>query len=1113
MLHTRYSLVILALLTSFSESAAIGAGRSHYTKLAPVVPKVIAATESWPGGGFRAENILRPWSPRGKRAEYATRGQGEKTFIDFDFGQPTSVQAFQFIQRDTSDTIAESDLIFSDQRDFASEIQRVRVEHVDKPAAVTFASFPEVKARFVRWQVAKVLPERSKNTGGQFLQFLQAAGGADERPTKLQLDMRQNPIVKRGEGEVEVPVHVTIDSPYAEEISADVKIGDEKPRKAQLAFGEHSFEVTRKVSPANSEPLAVSVSVAGRVVVQKESVVDPQRVLTVYILPHSHTDIGYTAIQTDIEEKQVNNLLVGMAEAERTANYPEGARFVWNVEVTWAADLFLQRMPEPQRTAFFEAVRSGKVALNGMYLNELTGLCRPQELIQLFRFATQLAGQTGVPIESAMISDVPGYTWGTVAALNQAGIRYLSAGPNYFDRIGDILDKWENRPFWWVAPDGKSRVLVWIPYRGYALAGMYGKLSETFVNEYCEGLRELDYPFNIAYLRWAGHGDNAAPDPTICDFVRDWNATHVSPRFIISSTDTAFRAFEEQYGDKLPEVRGDWTPYWEDGAGSSAAETALNRASSDRLTQAQALWAMQAPHRYPVEKFEEAWKNTLLYSEHTWGAHCSISLPAIPFTLEQWDVKKSYATTANLQSRQLLSAATQSPTATSSEQDKPIDTDKFVDIYNTTSWPRTELAFVPRELSRAGDAVIDEDGEPVPSQRLANDELAILVKDLAPFSGRRYAIVAGRAAPAGDAVKVSDAVLDNGRIRVQLDAIHGGIAELKADGIKANFADTESGNALNDYLYFVGENPKDAQVNGQVTIKPRDKGPLVASLLVTSEAPGCWNLEREVRVVADGDYVELLNTVDKRRLEAQNYHEAKESLNFAFPLNVPNGTIRLDVPLGVMRPEEDQIASACKNWFTVGRWADVANDDYGATWVTLDAPLVQLGGLTATLLNSQSDPYVWRKQVEPTQKLYSWAMNNHWGTNYRAFQEGPAMFRFVLRPHRGSHDDAEATRFATGFSQPLATFPGRGQAPSAKPLLNVEPATVVVIGLKPSDDGKAMIVRLLNVSDKEQPTKLAWSREVGQATYSGTSEEAGQPVDGAVVLPARGLATLRVETE
>ena len=183
----------------------------------------------------------------------------------------------------------------------------------------------------------------------------------------------------------------------------------------------------------------------------------PARQLTVYILPHSHTDIGYTAIQTDIEEKQINNLLQGMADARRTADYPEGARFVWNVEVLWAADLFLQRLPPKQRDEFLDAVKRGQVALNGMYLNELTGLCRPEELVRLFRYATQLGERTGVPVDSAMISDVPGYTWGTVTAMAQAGIRYFSVAPNYFDRIGDILVQWENKPFWWVGPDGQSQ--------------------------------------------------------------------------------------------------------------------------------------------------------------------------------------------------------------------------------------------------------------------------------------------------------------------------------------------------------------------------------------------------------------------------------------------------------------------------------------------------------------------------------------------------------------------------------------------------------------------------------------------------------------------------------
>ena len=77
------------------------------------------------------------------------------------------------------------------------------------------------------------------------------------------------------------------------------------------------------------------------------------------------------------------------------------------------------------------------------------------------------------------------------------------------------------------------------------------------------------------------------------------------------------------------------------------------------------------------------------------------------------------------------------------------------------------------------------------------------------------------------------------------------------------------------------------------------------------------------------------------------------------------------------------------------------------TWATVDAPLVELGGLTANLIGSQTDHRVWIAKLEPTSTIYSWVMNNHWGTNYRAYQDGPTVFRFILRPH-GRRDAADA---------------------------------------------------------------------------------------------------------
>jgi alpha-mannosidase len=318
---------------------------------------------------------------------------------------------------------------------------------------------------------------------------------------------------------------------------------------------------------------------------------------------------------------------------------------------------------------------------------------------------------------------------------------------------------------------------------------------------------------------------------------------------------------------------------------------------------------------------------------------------------------------------------------------------------------------------------------------------------------------------------------------------------------------------LNDYFYLPGDNLKDLQRNGPVTIRVGEKGPLVASLIVESAAPGCKKLVRELRVVAGLDYIEVINTLDKERLPAKSYHakEGKESVNFAFPFAVPNGDILMDIPLGMMRPEADQMPSACKNWFSVGRWADVSNRRYGITWVTLDTPLVQVGGITATLLNSQYDPNVWRKHVEPTQKLCVWAMNNHWGTNYRAYQEGPTVFRFVLRPH-GRRDPAEASRFATGFSQPLLTVPARGEKPTGTPLLTVEPSDIIVTALKPSDDGKALIVRLFGASAKARSANLKWGGSKPKAVFlSDTSERPGKRIGSRIEVPASGLVSLRAE--
>lgn len=941
------------------------------------------------------------------------------------------------------------------------------------------------------------------------------AAAPDSAQSSWQIERVQPiPALRQGLGEFVEPVLVTLRHLGSAQ-TVSVRMEQTTPVLLLVTNGSQTMEVLTPAVPEKTERF-VRVELNGQVVARQAVTLKPVRKLTIYVLPHSHNDIGYTEIQTAVEKKQVNNLITGMQWARKTANYPEGARFVWNMEVLWAADLSWHRMDATQRSEFIDAVKNGQVALNGMYLNELTGLCRPEELIQLFRYGTKLADQCGVPVESAMISDVPGYTWGSVTAMAQAGIKYFSPAPNFFDRIGDILEAWQDKPFYWVSASGKERVLVWIPFMGYALSHVYGKISAGMLADMEEDLDRVNYPYEIAYTRWSGHGDNAVPDPAICDAVRDWNAEYAWPKFRISSTTDAFRALEERYASKIPVVRGDWTPYWEDGAGSSARETAMNRNSSDRLTQAQALWAMLNPAGYPVEKFDQAWRNVLLYSEHTWGADCSVWDPESQKTREQWEIKRGDAVNADARSRALIDnafAAANVETATNAQ----------IDVFNTTSWPRTELVVVPKELSAAGDQVTDNHSRPVDSQRLTTGELAFIARDVAPFASRRYSIGAGSAGFGNRRVSrcnvtIAGAELDNGLLHLRVDEKTGGIIELRAKGIDRNLADTASGNALNDYVFLPGNNLADVAGNGPVSITIKEPGPLVASLQIDSDAPGCKHLTREVRLVAGGDYVELINTVDKNRAAIPQHpgdhpfsqSGGKESVNFAFPLNVPDGEMKLDIPFACIRPEADQIPGSCKNWFPVGRWVDVSNERDGITWVTLDAPLIEVGEISARMLGSQHDPKAWRKHVSRSQRFYSWVMNNHWGTNYRAYQEGPTIFRYLLRPHRKSTPD-EATRFAAGFSQPLIVTRAVGNGHS-KPLVRIEPAEVIVTAMKPSDDGKAIIVRLFGASGTAHKAALTWSRPAPKTVWlSNTSEKRVQRVDGAIEVPGYGLVTLRAE--
>lgn len=115
------------------------------------------------------------------------------------------------------------------------------------------------------------------------------------------------------------------------------------------------------------------------------------------------------------------NYDLALDEIARSKDYPDGAKYVWNAEVLWSLDDYLKQYPQNE-PKIIEAIKNGSIYPNAWYANELTGLCRPEELLRLSTFGLRLQQKTGVAIDSAMISDAPAMSWGCIQALNEAGV-------------------------------------------------------------------------------------------------------------------------------------------------------------------------------------------------------------------------------------------------------------------------------------------------------------------------------------------------------------------------------------------------------------------------------------------------------------------------------------------------------------------------------------------------------------------------------------------------------------------------------------------------------------------------------------------------------------------
>ncbi len=784
---------------------------------------------------------------------------------------------------------------------------------------------------------------------------------------------------------------------------------------------------------------------------------------------HSHTDIGYSYLQPEVEKIHIKDIYDALRMIEKTKNYPAASKFKWNVESLWAVENFLKQASHSDSVRFFNAVKNGSIGLSGFYANMLTGLSMPEEMFHYTEYAEMLRKKFHLPIESAMISDVPGLAWATVTGFAKGGIRYLSDGPNYTgknspylgDRVGYFVKTWGDKPVWWESPSGKEKILLWTAAKGYSSwhgtpAGGIFLSGPKKIAGYLNDLAAEQYPYKMIQWRYNIVADNGPVDTTISDFVKQWNEKYQSPKIVLTTINKMFEEFQSRNGDNLPVVKGDITPYWEDGAASTAYSEGVNRLNSLRCQELTTLYAMLAPKKYNTHDFYQAWRNIMMFTEHTWGAFNSISDPDLPFVTEQWQIKKNFMLDANKEINTLTDELLQPLTDTTS---------KKIAVINTLSWPRGGAVYLPSAID--ANVITDANGKTFPLQKLSDGRKIFIAENIRPLSVS-YFYLKNNAQPQiqKNPFTITDSSVSNGKIFVAWNTTNGSITKLVKDGY--NFSGDFKNQGLNGYWYVPGLNPADAVTNDAVKINVVEQGPDLVTITIRSSAPGTESLVRKISLFANDDKILLDDVIDKKAIRT------KEGVYFSFPFTDDLKKTTIDVGYGTMQYLKDQLPGSNMDFLCTRRWLDASDNNKGIQLIMIEPFMTAPDSMVDETLGFNQSVKVWRADGKPTSTWFSYVINNYWHTNYKADQQGISHYHYAIRPH-GVLQNVDQEKSAMEFTQPLIAFPVNENTTLPQNLFRLSNDKIVITSITPQTDVGFMI-RLFNPEAISQTTSFIWNQ-------------------------------------
>lgn len=752
----------------------------------------------------------------------------------------------------------------------------------------------------------------------------------------------------------------------------------------------------------------------------------------IYVIHHSHTDLGYTDLQERVLYNQVNYIKTATKEAK------DG--FKWNCETYYCVEQFLENASEEDKKAFFESIKKDNIGISATYLNfndlvdcnVLTK--RTNEMVSLFK-------EHGIDVKTAMNADVNGISLGSLDSYVDNGIEFLYTNIHTHHGMYPLYQNMT--PYYWENHEGK-KLLVWNGEH-YNLGNALGLVANKNLNfmtqnyfgaqndrdpiitlknnltAYLNTLKTNGYPYSFVPLSVSGvFSDNAPPNPEILENIKKVNALFDGEVNIKMVTlDELYKNIKNNLeGTEVKTYKGDLNDWWANGVGSTPY-LVKHYKEAERINKL--VHKLDEDNKLISKKFEREYEdNSLIYAEHTWGHSATISDPYDTMVLNLDVRKNSYASKAHeAASKNLLRIQ-----AEKGDIFRYYGRNGKIQVTNPGVKGKKIVEFYIEVWCFDDIEVRSLDNDSLITSQVSKHPRGVLISFIDDFDcketktytfkevPKKVELINTRKCYVG-AERVRDIVNDYETVSYKLPysvendffrisyKINEGVTsffdkkankELLKDGEAKFFTPIYEKTEITKDVYeerrLMGRNMRGIHAKkyfGNLEkVEIREQGSVFTEFELTFTLEGTTHCSEVIRMYNE------IPQIDFKLKVAKTISEAIESLYLPLDIN-RNGDCYFDKGNVPFRPGIDQIPGTCNEFYLVSNGLSYMEENKAITISLLDAPLVYTGKLEHHPIELCDN-----KNENNKKEIYSWIMNNCWETNFKLDLSGITEYRYSL---------------------------------------------------------------------------------------------------------------------